>query len=128
MQCFQVIAFLNNGNRATDLSDFWIINFWLFENDFNAANSSVVKFNPIQDGGRGGKNASLTILVPVISTNVWISSQNFLTFRFNPFVTLVWNFKFVPSGSSKLLNLNQEHPSPQKNVVRQIYDVIWISW
>ena len=49
MQFFQVIAFLNNDNKATDLFDFWIIKFLLFENDFNAANSSGVKFNPIQD-------------------------------------------------------------------------------
>ena len=56
----------------------------------------------------------LTSFVPVTSTNVGISSQNFLTFGFNPFATLVWNFKFVPSDSFKLFNLNQEHPSPKK--------------
>ena len=47
----------------------------------------------------------------VSSTNVRFGSQNFLTFSFNPFATLVQNFKFVPSASPKLLNLNQDHPS-----------------
>ena len=48
---------------------------------------------------------------PVTSTNVGISSQNFVTFSFNPFATLVSNFKFVPSASLKLLNLNEDYPS-----------------
>ena len=30
---------------------------------------------------------------------------------FNPFATLVQNFKFVPSASHKLLSLNHNHPS-----------------
>ena len=30
--------------------------------------------------------------------------KRFLTFGFNPFATLVWNFKFEPSVSPKLLN------------------------
>ena len=41
----------------------------------------------IQDGG-GQKDPS-TSFSPVTSTNVEISPQNFLTFNFNPFVTLV---------------------------------------
>ena len=45
----------------------------------------------------------------VTSTNVGFGPKNFLTFSFNPFATLVQNFKFVPSASPKLLNLN--HPS-----------------
>ena len=45
------------------------------------------------------------------STNVWISLQNFLTFSFNPFATMVYNFKFISRASPKLLELNQEHPS-----------------
>ena len=52
-----------------------------------------------------------TSFSPVTSTNVGLRSQNFLTFSFDPFVTLVQNFKFVPSASPKLLNLNQDHPS-----------------
>ena len=62
MQFFQVIAFLNNDDRATDLSDFWIIKLLLFENNFNAANSSGVKFNPIQDGERGAKRPPYQVL------------------------------------------------------------------
>ena len=54
-----------------------------------------VCLNPIQDGG-GGEEGGGTV---------------FLTFSFNPFVTLVQNFKFVSSASPKLLNLNQDHLS-----------------
>ena len=32
-------------------------------------------------------------------------------FSFHAFATLVLNFKFAPSASPKLLNLNQNHPS-----------------
>ena len=59
----------------------------------------------------GEKRAPFTSFSPVTSTNVGISSQNFLTFRFSPFGTLVQNFKFAPSASPKLLNFNQDHPS-----------------
>ena len=52
-----------------------------------------------------------TSFSPVTSTNVGFGPQNILTFSFNPFVTLVQNFKFVPTASPKLLNLNQDHPS-----------------
>ena len=48
---------------------------------------------------------------PVTSTNVRISPQNFLTFSFNPFENLVQNFKYAPSASPKLLNLNKYQPS-----------------
>ena len=61
---------------------------------------------PCSDGLDSGSSFSL-----VTSTNVGISSQNFLTFSFNLVATLVQNFKFVPSASPKLLNLNQDHPS-----------------
>ena len=59
----------------------------------------------------GAKKAPPTSFSPVTSTNVGIGPQNFRTFSFNPFATLVQNFKFVPSASPKLLNLNQDHPS-----------------
>ena len=62
-------------------------------------------------GWGGGKKAPPTSFFPVTSTNVGIGPYNFLTFSFNPFARLVQNFKFVPSGSPKLLNLNQDHPS-----------------
>ena len=65
-------------------------------------------FNPIQDPGvGGGQKGPPTSFVPVTSINVGIVPQNFLTFSFNPFATLVQNFMFVPSASPKLLNLNQ---------------------
>ena len=59
----------------------------------------------------GGGFLPPTSFSPVTSKNVRISPQNFLTFSFNTFVTLVKHFEFVPSASSKLLNLNQDHPS-----------------
>ena len=58
----------------------------------------------------GVKKAPPTSFSPVTSTNVGISTQNLLTFSFKPFATLVQNFKFVPSASPKLFNLNQDHP------------------
>ena len=70
-----------------------------------------VVFYPIQDEGVGGQKDPLTRFSPVTSTNVGFGPQNFLTFSFNLFGTLVENFKFVPSASLKLLNLNQDHPS-----------------
>ena len=70
------------------------------------------KINSIQDrgegGGRGVKKPP-TSFSSVTSANVGISPQNFLTFSFNPFATLVWNSEFVPNASPKLLNLNQDH-------------------
>ena len=51
---------------------------------------------------------------PVTSANVGFGPQNLLTFCFNSFATLVQNFKFVPSASPKLLNLNQDHPSKKR--------------
>ena len=61
-------------------------------------------------GGRGQKGPPYQFS-PVTSTNVGFGPQNFLAFSFNPFSTLVQNFKFAPSASPKLLNLNQGHPS-----------------
>ena len=68
-----------------------------------------VLLNPIQDGG--GQKGPPASFSPVTSTNIGFGPQNFLTFSFNPFATLVQNFKFVPSASPKLWNLNQDHPS-----------------
>ena len=47
-----------------------------------------ISFNPIQDEGGGAKRPP-TSFSPVTSTNVGLSTQNFLTFSFNPFATLV---------------------------------------
>ena len=44
-------------------------------------------FNPVQDGG--GPRKPLISFSPVTSRNVKISSQDFLTFNFDCFVTLV---------------------------------------
>ena len=53
--------------------------------------SSVLYFwvNPIQDRGGRGHKGPHTSFFPVTSTNVRVSPQNFLTFSFNPFATLV---------------------------------------
>ena len=55
----------------------------------------------------GGQKALYLSVFPQFSI------KGFLTFNFNPFATLLQNFKAIPSVSSKLLNLNQKHP--QKN-------------
>ena len=65
--------------------------------------------NPIQDGGQ--KPPLPASFSPVTSTNVEVSSQNFLNFSYNPFATHTENFKAIPSASPKLLNFNQDHPS-----------------
>ena len=65
--------------------------------------------NPIQDGG--GPKRPPTSFFPITSANVKISCQNFLTFSFSSFPTLVPYFKSMSSTSTKLLNLNQDHPS-----------------
>ena len=48
---------------------------------------------------------------PVTPTNVGISPEIFLTFRFNSFKPLVQNLKSITSASPKSWNLNQDHPS-----------------
>ena len=63
------------------------------------------------EGGGGGKKAPAISFSPVTSTNVGFGPQNFLTFSFNPFATLVQNVKLGPSARPTLLNLNQDHPS-----------------
>ena len=66
-------------------------------------------------GGEGwGQKGPPTSCAPVTSTNVAFSPQNSLTFSFDPFATLVQNFKFLPSVSPKLLSLNQDHPSKKR--------------
>ena len=57
------------------------------------------------------KKASPNSFSPVTSTNVGLSSKNFLPFTFNPFATLVQSFRIIPSDNPKLLNLNQDYPS-----------------
>ena len=59
----------------------------------------------------GGAKRPPTSFSPVTSRKVGTSPQNFQTFSFNLFATLVQNFKFAPSDSPKLLNLNQDHHS-----------------
>ena len=49
----------------------------------------IQETKPIQDGGGGAAKWSPTSFSPVTSTNVGTSPQNFLTFSFNPFATLV---------------------------------------
>ena len=59
--------------------------------------------------GRGQKG-SLYQFLPCNFYKRRNQPQHFLTFSFNPLTTRVQNFKFAPSASSKLLNLNQDHP------------------
>ena len=78
-------------------------------------------FNPIQHGGQ--KAPPPTSFSAVTSTNVWFGPQNFLTFSFNPFVTLVQNFKFVPSASPKLSNLNHDRSSKKRFFWSNFYKI-----
>ena len=70
-----------------------------------------------------GQKGPPTIFSPVTSTNVGISPQNFLTFSFNPFVSLMQNFKFVSIVSPKYLNLNQDHPSKKAFFWSNLYKI-----
>ena len=58
-------------------------------------------------GGGGGAKRPPTSFSPVASTNVGTSRQDFMTFRFNPFATLVQ----ISRPYLKLQTLNQDHPS-----------------
>ena len=64
--------------------------------------------NPIQAGG-AKKPPYQFLPCNFYKRRIWLSKL--FDFYFNPFATLVQNFKFVPSASLKLLNLNQDHPS-----------------
>ena len=70
--------------------------------------TKILKLTLFRMGDKKGLPTSFSFL---ISTNVEISPKNFLTFSFNPFATLVQNFKAISSPSPKLLNLNQGNPS-----------------
>ena len=70
-----------------------------------------------------GQKSPPTIFSPVTSTNVGISPQNFLTFCFNPFFSLMQNFKFVPIVSPKYLNLNQDHLSKKAFFWSNLYKI-----
>ena len=59
----------------------------------------------------GAKKDPLNSFSAVTSTNIGLSPQNILSFTFNPFATLVLNFKVIPSANPKLFQLNQDHPS-----------------
>ena len=61
--------------------------------------------------GVGGQKGLRTSFSPVTSTDVGFGPQNIVTFSFKTFATLVQSFKFVPSPSPKLLNLDQDQPS-----------------
>ena len=74
----------------------------------------------------GGNKKPPTSFSSITSTNVRISTQNF-TFNFNPFATLVQNFKATPSAKPKLLKLNQDHPLKKvvflvKSLKNWVYD------
>ena len=55
--------------------------------------------------GEGTKKALPTSFSPVTFTNVGISPQNFLTFSFNPFATLVENLKKSGCSGQILIKL-----------------------
>lgn len=59
---------------------------------------------------RVGKETS-TSFTPLFYPKVRINLQNFLTFYFNSFSLLLWNFKVISSTSPNLLKLNQDQHS-----------------
>ena len=61
------------------------------------------------EGGRAKKNPISFSLVTSTKVEVSHTNTNFLTFTFNLFATLVWNFKAMTRASPKLLNWNQDH-------------------
>ena len=50
---------------------------------------SLTLLNPIQDGGGGKKGPPPPSFSPVTSANIETNPQNFLTFSFSTFATLV---------------------------------------
>ena len=77
-------------------------------------NQKLIHVNPIQDGG-GAK-----IPPPVTPANARISPKNFLTFSFNPFATLVENFKDIPSASPQIIELEPRLPLKKSGFSGQI--------
>ena len=64
--------------------------------------------NPIQNGG--GQKSPTCQFFPRDFYKCR-DPLKFLTFSFNLFTTLMWNFKGMAIASPKLLNLNQYHPT-----------------
>ena len=71
----------------------------------------------------GGKKVPPISFSSVTSANVGISPQSVLTFSFDPFATLVQNFKVEPISSPKLLNLNQDYPSKKGFYWSNLYKI-----
>ena len=89
-------------NLVRTLKNLYLLN---QKNPKKTSTNHIMVFFTQTYSGQGSTSFS-----PVTSTNVGFGPQNFLTFSFNPFTTLVHNIKFVPSASPKLLNLNHDHP------------------
>ena len=62
-------------------------------------------------GGGGGRGCGKKAPNHFLPCNVGVSPQDYLTFSFNPFATVLTNFKAIPSASPKLLNLNHDGTS-----------------
>ena len=92
--------------------------FWYYNKYLQKWSILLLKifFKPFQDGEGDGTTTPpiLTNFSPVTSANVGISPQNFLTFSFNPFATLVQNFKAIRRASPKLLNFERRPPCKKK--------------
>ena len=85
-------------------------------------NSFACSFNPIQDSRRQKAQPSPTTrFCLVTSTNVPISTQNFPSFNFDLFATLLLNFNAIPCVSPTWLNLKQDHPSKKRFFWSQPY-------
>ena len=80
----------------------------------------IRKLNPIQYEGSGGREAGggqKELPYQFFACNFykrWKQPSKLSDFQFNLFAKLVENVKAIPSASSKLLNLNREHPSKKR--------------
>ena len=64
--------------------------------------------------GSGGQKNPFNSFSSLTSPKEGICPQNFLTFSFNPFVTLLQSFNATTSTSLNLLNLHQDCPSKNR--------------
>ena len=83
----------------------------MYSEIFLKKTTQALKQNFQPYSGWGSKKPPPSSFSPVTSVNVGFGPQSFVTFSFNPFATLVQNFKVLPSASPKLLNFNQDNSS-----------------
>ena len=99
------------------LLEFWLINVGKLYNNLLVYKKGSIFVLNIGGGKKARSSASFS---PVISTDLGINPENFLTFIFDPFPTIVQCFKSIPPASPKLLNLNQDNTSKNCFLVKSL--------